>query len=143
MEVLMQRLLSRVRRCAEDFDMIKPGDKIAVGLSAGKDSLSTLWSLAQLRRFYPVPFELKAVTIDMGMGGMDFSPVMEFCKELDVDYTIVPTQISKIIFDIRKEENPCSLCAKMRRGALNEAAMSVGCIRSRLAIILTTLSRPL
>jgi tRNA(Ile)-lysidine synthase TilS/MesJ len=107
--------------------MIKPGDKIAVGLSAGKDSLSTLWSLAQLRRFYPVPFELKAVTIDMGMEGMDFNPVMEFCKELDVDYTIVPTEISKIIFDIRKEENPCSLCAKMRRGALNEAALSVGC----------------
>ena len=123
----MQRLLSRVRRCVEDFDMIQPGDRIAVGLSAGKDSLALLWSLAQLRRFYPSHFELIAITMDMGFEGMDFSPVIKFCKELDVEYTIVPTEIKKIIFDIRKEENPCALCAKMRRGGLNDAALSLGC----------------
>jgi len=123
----MQRLLSRVRRCVEDFDMIKPGDRIAVGLSAGKDSLALLWSLAQLRRFYPAPFELKAITLDMGFEGMDFSRVIAFCEELNVEYEIIHTDIKQIIFDIRKETNPCSLCAKMRRGGLNDAAIASGC----------------
>ncbi len=123
----MQMLLSRVRRCVEDYDMIKSGDRIAVGVSAGKDSLSLLWALANLRRFYPQPFELEAVTIDMGFDGMDMSGVGEFCEKLGVRYTVIKTQIKQIVFDIRDESNPCSLCAKLRRGALNDAALSLGC----------------
>ena len=123
----MQRLLSRVRRCVDDFNMIQPGDRIAVGLSAGKDSLSLLWSLAQMRRFYPNPYELKAVTLDIDSGNTDFSTVEEFCRSLDVEYTVVPTNIKKIVFDVRNETNPCSLCAKLRRGGVNNAALSLGC----------------
>ena len=108
--------------------MIKPGDKIAVGVSAGKDSLTLLCAMAELRRFYPVPFELVAVTVDMGFeGGMDFSPIQKLCDELNVPYHITKTEIAKIIFDIRKEKSPCSLCAKMRRGALHRAAKELGC----------------
>lgn len=107
--------------------MIAPGDKIAVGVSAGKDSLTLLCAMAQLRRFYPVPFELIAITIDMGFEGTDFSPIADLCRELDVPYHVIPTEISKIIFDVRKEKNPCSLCAKMRRGALHNAAKELGC----------------
>ena len=108
--------------------MIKPGDKIAVGVSAGKDSLTLLCAMAELRRFYPVPFELVAITIDMGFeGGMDFSPIQKLCDELSVPYHITKTEIAKIIFDVRKEKSPCSLCAKMRRGALHRAAKDHGC----------------
>ena len=108
--------------------MIKEGDKIAVGVSAGKDSLTLLCAMAYLRRFYPNKFELIAITVDMGFDeGMDFEPIRKLCEELDVPYHIVPTQIYKIIFDVRKESNPCSLCAKMRRGALHNAAKELGC----------------
>ena len=107
--------------------MIEPGDKIAVGVSAGKDSLTLLCAMAELRRFYPIPFELIAITIDMGFEGMDFEPIKKLCEELDVPYHVIPTEISKIIFDVRKEKNPCSLCAKMRRGALHNAAKELGC----------------
>jgi tRNA(Ile)-lysidine synthase TilS/MesJ len=107
--------------------MIEEGDKIAVGVSAGKDSLALLCALSQLRRFYPKKFELIGITVDMGFDGMDFSPIKKFCEELEVEYHVVPTQISKIIFDVRKESNPCSLCAKMRRGALHTAAKELGC----------------
>jgi tRNA 2-thiocytidine biosynthesis protein TtcA len=123
----MQRILSRVRRCVEDFNMIQPGDRIAVGLSAGKDSLSLLWSLAQMRRFYPVPYELKAITLDLDPGRTDYSAVEEFCRSLDVEYVVVPTHIKAIVFDVRNETNPCSLCAKLRRGGVNNAARSLGC----------------
>ena len=123
-----KRILSFTRRAVDDYGMIRPGDKIAVGVSAGKDSLTLLFALAALRRFYPVPFELIAITVDMGFaGGTDFSPVRRFCEQLDVPYHIVPTEIYKIIFEVRKESNPCSLCAKMRRGALNNAAKELGC----------------
>ena len=123
-----KRILSFTRRAVDDYGMIRPGDKIAVGVSAGKDSLTLLFALAALRRFYPVPFELIAITVDMGfVGGTDFSPVRRFCEQLDVPYHIVPTEIYKIIFEVRKESNPCSLCAKMRRGALNNAAKELGC----------------
>lgn len=121
----MNRILSRVRRCVEDYDMIKPNDHIAVGVSGGKDSLALLAALARLRHFYPVPFTVEAMTLDMG-GDMDFSPVAEFCKELDVPYTIIPSEIQHIIFNIRKEKNPCSMCAKMRRGALHNAMQERG-----------------
>jgi tRNA(Ile)-lysidine synthase TilS/MesJ len=108
--------------------MIEDGDKIAVGVSAGKDSLTLLCAMAALRRFYPKKFELIAITVDMGFeGGSDFSSIRKLCEELDVPYHVVPTEISKIIFDVRKESNPCSLCAKMRRGALNNAARELGC----------------
>ena len=103
-----KRILSFTRRAIDDYEMIRPGDKIAVGVSAGKDSLTLLVALAELRRFYPVPFELCAITVDMGFaGGMDFAPIRRFCEELDVPYHVVPTEIYKIIFevqDVRKEK---------------------------------------
>ena len=123
----IKRILSFTRRAVDDYSMIEAGDKIAVGVSVGKDSLTLLCAMAELRRFYPVPFELIAITVDMGFEGMDFSPVKAFCDELSVPLHIVPTEISRIIFDIRKEKNPCSLCAKMRRGALHNAAKELGC----------------
>ena len=122
-----KRILSYTRRAVDDYEMIREGDKIAVGVSAGKDSLALLCALADLRRFYPKKFELCAITVDMGFEGADFSAVRALCEELEVPYTVVPTQISKIIFDVRKEKNPCSLCAKMRRGALHTAAKELGC----------------
>ena len=93
----MQNLMGRIRRCAEDYNMICAGDKIAVGVSGGKDSLSLLYLLAALRRYYPVPYELQAVTIDMGLPGMDFSPVAELCAKRDVPYQIKKTEIGPII----------------------------------------------
>ncbi len=123
----MKRILSYVRRGVDDYGMIKDGDKIAVGVSAGKDSLALLCAMAELRRFYPNKFELCAITVDMGFDGADFSGIKAFCDSLNVEYHIVPTQISKIIFDVRKEKNPCSLCAKMRRGALYNFAKELGC----------------
>ena len=122
----MQKLLGLMRRCIDDYDMISPGDKIAVGVSGGKDSLVLLVLLAELRKFFNKPYEVQAVTIDMGLG-MDYSGVAELCKQLDVPYTIINTQIAPIIFDHRKEKNPCSMCAKMRRGALNQAILDLGC----------------
>ncbi len=115
----MQEILSRVRRCIEDYDMLQPGDRVAVGVSGGKDSLVLLAALARLREFYPVPFTLEAVTLDLGLEGMDFSPVADWCRRQGIPYTLKKTQISHIIFDLRREKNPCSMCAKMRRGALN------------------------
>ena len=123
----IKRVLSYVRRAVDDYDMIEEGDKIAVGVSAGKDSLTLLCAMSDLRRFYPKKFELCAITVDMGFEGMDLSPVKSFCEALGIEYHAVPTQISKIIFDVRKEKNPCSLCAKMRRGALYGYAKEIGC----------------
>lgn len=115
----MQNMMGRIRRCAEDYNMVAEGDKIAVGVSGGKDSLTLLYLLAALRRYYPAHYELQAVTIDMGLPGMDFSPVAALCEKLEVPYQIKKTEIGPIIFDYRHERNPCSMCAKMRRGALN------------------------
>ncbi len=123
----MQKMLSYVRRAADHYHMIEEGDRIAVGVSGGKDSLTLLTALAQLRRFYPKKFEVVAITLEMGYEDMDFSPVIELCRRLEVEYIRVPTQIKQIVFDIRKEENPCSLCATLRRGALHEAALAAGC----------------
>lgn len=123
----IKRVLSYVRRGVDDYNMIEDGDKIAVGVSAGKDSLTLLCAMADLRRFYPKKFDLCAITIDMGFDGTDFSPIKKLCDELQIEYHIVPTQISKVIFDVRKEKNPCSLCAKMRRGALYGYARDIGC----------------
>ena len=121
----MQKLIGLVRRCIEDYDMIQPGDRIGVGVSGGKDSLALLVFLAELRKYNHNPFEIEAITIDMGLG-MDYSGIEKLCEDLDVSYTIVNTQIAPIIFEHRKEKNPCSMCAKMRRGALNEALLSKG-----------------
>ena len=123
----MQNLIGQIRRCVEDYQMIAPGDCITVGVSGGKDSLTLLSLLAQLRRYYPKKFSLRAVTIDMGLAGMDFSPVEAFCQSLQVPYTIKKTDIGPIIFDYRHEKNPCSMCAKMRRGALNDVLLAEGC----------------
>lgn len=122
----MQRMMGLVRRCADDYGMIAPKDKIAVGVSGGKDSLTLLALLAAIREYYPQPFELAAITIDMGLPGMDFSPLSDWCKTLGVPHQIVKTEIAPIIFDYRKEKNPCSMCAKMRRGALNKALTDLG-----------------
>lgn len=123
----LQQVLSQVRRAADDYEMIQDGDKIAVGISGGKDSLTLLYALSMLRRFYPHPFELHAVTVDLGFENLNLGKIEALCKELDVPYTIVPTQIASIVFDQRKEKNPCALCAKMRKGALNEAIRGAGC----------------
>lgn len=120
----MRRLLSYTRRAVDDYNMINDGDRIAVGVSAGKDSLALLCALAALRRFYPKRFELFALTVDMGFEGSDFSNIRALCEELGVPYHVEKTEIAKIIFDIRKESNPCSLCAKLRRGVLHESAKS-------------------
>ena len=122
----MQRMMGLVRRCAADYQMIAPKDRIAVGVSGGKDSVTLLYLLAALREYYPEPFELTAITIDMGLPGMDFSPVEALCERLKVPYHTVKTEIGPIIFDYRKEKNPCSMCAKMRRGALNQALLAQG-----------------
>lgn len=128
----MQKLLGLVRRCADDYHMIEAGDRIAVGISGGKDSLALLVLLANLRRFYPKPFELQAITIDMGLPNMDFGPVEALCRRLEVPYTRVETRIGPVVFEERKEKNPCSMCAKMRRGLLNETLLSLGCTKLAL-----------
>ena len=122
----MQKLMGLVRRCVDDYNMIQEGDRIAVGVSGGKDSLVLLVLLAGLREYFNKPFHLEAVTIDMGLE-MDYSGVAALCEKWNVPYTIVKTEIAPIIFDHRKEKNPCSMCAKMRRGALNQAILERGC----------------
>ena len=128
----LNRFTSLVRKGIDEYKMIEDGDSVAVGISGGKDSLMLLCALAHLRRYYPKRFELKAITIELGFEGMDFTPVAELCRRLDVEYERVKTDIKEIVFDVRQEENPCSLCAKMRRGALNDAIKRLGC--SRLAL---------
>ncbi|RHP29860.1 tRNA lysidine(34) synthetase [Lachnotalea sp. AF33-28] len=123
----LQRLLSYTRRAVDDYHMIEDGDRIAVGISGGKDSLTLLYALHGLKRFYPKKFEIEAITVDLGFPGFDLSGVNNLCEELNVPYTVVPTQIGEIIFKERKESNPCSLCAKMRKGAFNEKAKALDC----------------
>lgn len=122
----MKKIISRVRKAVEDYDMIADGDRIAIGVSGGKDSLVLLGALAGLSRFYPKKFEVKALTLDMGYKS-DWSKVADYCKSLGVSYTVKPTNIKEVVFDYRQEENPCSLCSKLRRGALNDLAIDEGC----------------
>ncbi len=126
----LQQLMSPARRAIDDYKMIEDGDKVAVGLSGGKDSVTLLCILAGMRRFYPNRFSLVAINIDMGLKDVDQNEVeqmKEFCKSLDVEYISEKTDIAQIIFEERKEKNPCSLCAKMRRGALINTAIEHGC----------------
>ena len=122
----MQRILSLVRRCVEDYNMIDAGDVVAVGVSGGKDSVLTLAALAKLRDFYPKRFEVAALTIDSAAPGMDFGPISRLCGELGVPYHLIPVPIYEIVFEYRKEKNPCSLCAKLRRGALSTEMNRLG-----------------
>ncbi len=123
----IQRILSHVRRACDDYSMISEGDKIAVGISGGKDSVTLLTALAEMRRFYPKKYELTAITVDMGFPDSDFSQIEQYCNNYGIEYRVVKTDIAEIIFNVRKEPNPCSLCSKMRRGVLHQTAKSIGC----------------
>ena len=122
----LQKLLSLTRKGIDTYRMINEGDHIAVGVSAGKDSLSLLYAMKALQRFYPKHFELSAITVDLGLGNLLLEPVRALCRDLDVPYYVVETGIGEILFETRKETNPCSLCAKMRKGALNDKAKEIG-----------------
>ena len=122
-----QHMLGSVRRAAADYGMINPGDKVAVGLSGGKDSVLLLAALAELRRFEGFDFELCAITVEAGFPGMDFSGTTDMCERLFVPYYTEKTDIGTLVFDVRQESSPCSLCAKLRRGALCAKAQSLGC----------------
>ncbi len=124
----LQKILSTVRQAARHYDMIADGDRIVVGLSGGKDSAALLYALAKMRGFYPKAYDLAAVSVDMGFPGFHekLAVLDRFCEALGVPYTIVDTQIAQIVFEERREKNPCALCAKLRRGALNNAALAMG-----------------
>lgn len=123
----LQKLYSYTRRALEQYNMIEENDKIAIGVSGGKDSLTLLYALSGLKRFYPKKFDLVAISVDLGFGIQDFTQIRNLCDELSIPLYIVPTEINQIVFVERKESNPCSLCAKMRKGALNEKAKELGC----------------
>ena len=127
MNDILNRFTSLVRKGVDEYNMIEDGDSIAVGVSGGKDSLLLLCALKHLQGYYPKRFSLRAVTVELGFEGMDFDPVAELCARIGVPYTRIPTDIREVVFDVRQEENPCSLCAKMRRGALNTAIKELGC----------------
>lgn len=123
----LQKLLSLVRQAIEKYGMIEEGDRIAVGVSGGKDSLTLLYALKKLSLFYHKHFEVCAVSVDLGFENTDFSGIQSFCEGLDVPFSLVHTQIGKIVLEERKEQNPCSLCAKMRKGALVREVLKLGC----------------
>lgn len=123
----LQRLLSLTRQAVDDYSLIQQGDKIAIGVSGGKDSLTLLYALHGLKQFYPKQFDVSAITVDLGFGNFDLTAIRSLCNDLSIGYTVIPTEIGKILFETRNESNPCSLCAKMRKGALNQAAKTMGC----------------
>ena len=123
----LQKLLSLTRQAIDTYEMIEEHDKIAIGISGGKDSLTLLYALSCIRKFYPQKFDIVAVTVDLGFDNLNLDKIAEFCKKLDVEYHIIRTQIAEVVFHIREESNPCSLCAKMRKGALNDAIKELGC----------------
>ena len=123
----LQQLLSYTRKAVDTYQMIQPGDKIAIGISGGKDSLTLLYALNGLKRFYPNSFDIEAITVDLGFEGFNLEPIKDLCHTLGVTYTVVHSDIGRIIFQERKEKNPCSLCAKMRKGAFNDKAKELGC----------------
>jgi len=123
----LQQLMSFTRRAIDDYELIDEGDKIAIGVSGGKDSLALLYALSGIRRFYPKKFEIIGISVNLGFDGMELGKVQNLCNELNVEFIEVKSEIAKIVFDERKESNPCSLCAKMRKGALNNKAKELGC----------------
>ena len=123
----LQQLYSYVRKAIDDYHMIDAGDRVAVGISGGKDSLTLLYALCGLMRFYPEPFQIHAVTVDLGFGNLNLDGIRALCRSMDVEYTVIETDIAPIVFEERAESNPCSLCAKMRKGALNQAIKEIGC----------------
>jgi len=125
-------LLGSVRKCVQNYEMIEDGDIIAVGASGGKDSTALLCVLAVMRRFYPVKYQLKAISVDLGLSNMDFSPLTELCESLGVEHFVVKTDIAEVVFNAKKESSPCSLCSKMRRGALHREAERLGCTKVAL-----------
>ncbi|MCR5431237.1 MAG: tRNA 2-thiocytidine biosynthesis TtcA family protein [Lachnospiraceae bacterium] len=129
----LRRLLSLTRKAVDEYNMIDENDRIAIGISGGKDSLTLLYALSGLRRFYPKKFEIEAITVDLGFDGFNVENIEKLCKELDVNYTVIRTQIKDVVFDIRNESNPCSLCAKMRKGAFNDKAKELKCNKSAYA----------
>ena len=130
----MQNLMSRMRAAMEKYNMIEEGDVVAVGVSGGKDSLALLYALSEMRRFYPVKYEVKAITADMTFFGekTDFSGITALCDKLGVEHIIRETELYHIIFETRKEKNPCSLCARMRRGILHDMTKETGCTKLAL-----------
>lgn len=131
----MQKLLSYMRSAAEQYDMFDSGDRVALGVSGGKDSMAMLAAMARLREFYPKKFDVVAITLDPHFNGVDgdYSAIEELCERLGVPYIVKRSQLYEVIFEIRREQNPCSLCARMRRGALHDAAKEAGCNKIALA----------
>lgn len=125
----MQKILGYMRKAIQEFELISDGDVIAVGISGGKDSLVLVRGLALLQRFIGIDYRLVGITLDPQFGGVegDYSAVTEMCEELGIEYHIIRTHIGEIVFDVRQESHPCSLCARMRRGALHDAAKEYGC----------------
>lgn len=123
----MQKILSTLRKAVDKYKLIENGDKIAVGLSGGKDSLVLLKALHMFKKFELYDYDIIAVIVDIYSGKQDYSHLQKFCDELGVEFVVCPTDIHQIVFEERKEKNPCSLCAKMRRGALNSVAIKKGC----------------
>lgn len=126
-EEIMRKILSLMRKAIEEHSLLEEGDKVAVGLSGGKDSLSLLVALKEYQKYIFPKFELVAISVDLTNGQNDFSDLKDFCEKLEVPLTIVPSNVFEIVFDIRKEKNPCSLCANLRRGLLNSKAKELGC----------------
>ena len=122
-----QQLQSRLRQAIDHYQMIRAGDHIAIGLSGGKDSLTLVKAMKDLSRYYPEPFTVSAITVDLGFKGFDTGPVKDFCASVDIPWYHVKTAIGEIVFERRQEKNPCSLCAKMRKGALVDEAVRIGC----------------